>query len=221
MHKDVIISVLGCGGKMSCQKEALKFTTPPLVVNVNSANGVSTGGATAEGFKKAAAEYKKNGSIIDGVLSKYKVLPNRICLISFLHGCSFIHEIMKYESERVDTVIFLEGPAKNQVVYKKFKGNIWIVNSQRFDNKISKSIVGGKPTIQNNTELDKKISIYSKNCIPKTKIYHEDIVRSITINNNKVLYLCEGSDDQDSIYIQQYIQPVLWSKLNNVWSPYE
>ena len=108
--RDVIISVLACGGKMSCKKEADKFKDPPLVININSSTGVSTNGGTVQGFRKAASQLKTNGSIIDGVLSAHKVEPKRICIVSYLEGWSFTNEVLKSDDwERIDHIILLEG----------------------------------------------------------------------------------------------------------------
>lgn len=110
--RDVIISAFACGGKMSCRKQAEEFADPPLVININSSIGVSTEGGTVQGFRKAASELRADsGSVIEGLFRRQnlKQPPRRVALVSYLDGWSFIHEALKYDNARIDTVIVLDG----------------------------------------------------------------------------------------------------------------
>jgi len=243
-ERDVIISVLGCGGKMSCAKEAKKFKNPPLVVNINSSGGISTGGGTVQGFRKAAKEYKTNGSIIDGILEKHNVTPRRICLVSYLDGWSFIHEILKVEPERVCEVICLEGlNTKSTSVWSDYAFEVGhdiifayterthkTASSRSAAMSVMKDLVAGdtgyfdkqnkRKILEHSPDSDdlkKSISIYSKNETPKTKIYHKDpILKSYRVQGVQS-FLFSGKKLQDQTYIQQYVQPKLWEVLKRKW----
>ena len=246
--KDVIISALACGGKMSCSKEAQKFRKPPEVININSSNGVSTHGGTVQGFRKAAAEYKKNGngSIIDGVLSTKKNLEaNRICLVSYLDGWSFINEIVKsdLDYELIDTIILLEGlNTRSNVALRAWNRYVThtdgslIMACTEAKHKTAPSKTMSKkvyllsdsrkpdataetwiPSYIQDAKLDKSISIYSKAETPKTKIFHEDTLKGAYTNYGTTLLEYSGNKTQDQTYIQQYVQPRIWRWLKESW----
>lgn len=245
MNKDIIISAMACGGKMSCTKQAEMFKDPPIVIPINSSTGVSTGGGTVKGFRKAASIFRKqgNGSILDGVLKSYPdIVPNRICLVSYLEGWSFIHELLWYDSNRIDTVIVLEGINTRNLqpwwIYSiPRKSKLWIAHTQS-PHKISsckssaekivqdhrvlnlmkgRTSIKGVPDYVIKPVLDNSISIYSKSEIPKTKIYHEDPLLYGYGDKNKLTLCYNGKQTQDQIYIQQYVQPRLWKWLSDEW----
>jgi hypothetical protein len=217
VSKDIIISALSCGGKMSCRKEAEKFSSKPSVITVSGGN---------DGFCKRAKEVKKNGSIIDGVIPK-TVKPNRICLISYLNGADFIHEVIKNdESHRLHTVILLEDEKYRS--YKKFKDleskalagevNLWVVKASI--GKV-KAKHGTLPEYIKSPSFDKPISIYSKSETPKTKIYQKDTLVDYNHDGGYWCLLYEGRQTQDKIYIQQYVQPRIWRWLRETWETEE
>lgn len=207
VNRDVIVSALACGGKMSCSKQAAKFENPPVVININSSTGVSTGGGTVQGFRKAAAQYKKlgEGSVLQGVFNTQKNLePNRIALVSYLDGWSFIHEILKTEdASRIDTLIILDGiNTRNLDPWFKYldgyclnaTSKLWLACSHAPHKTAKSSGVGIRlslhyrtatkeswhvplPEYILNADLGKSVSIYSKDENPKTKIFHEDTLR--------------------------------------------
>jgi hypothetical protein len=239
MSKDVIISALACGGKMSCYKQAAEFNEPPVVININSSAGVSTGGSTVQGFRKAAGTYKKNGqgSILNGVLGTQKNLePRRVAIVSYLDGWSFIHEILKTPDwERIDTVIVLEGlNTRSTQIWERYanRGRLWLAYTKAPHKTAScqsaaRNIVPffinecrtELPEYLLHAKLDKSISIYSKTENPKTKIFHEDPLLCGEWASRSIVALpYNGKTVQDQTYIQQYVQPRLWRWLAELWS---
>ena len=117
--RDVIISALACGGKMSCRKQAAEFDDPPLVININSSIGVPTHNATVQGFRKTASALRVpvgghrsswGSSVLRTLFLNQKIEPRRVALVSYLEGWSFIHEILKTDdAARIDTIIVLDG----------------------------------------------------------------------------------------------------------------
>ena len=235
--RDVIISALACGGKMSCRKQAAEFAEPPTLININSSTGVSTGGGTVQGFRKAASVYKKNGkgSILAGVLSTQKTLePRRIALVSYLDGWGFLHEVLKTgDWKRIDTIIVLEGiNTRSTKVWEQFanNGRLWMAftetthktaSSRAAARLISYAFLNEReihvPDYISAAKLDKSISIYSKNETPKTKIYHEDSLNIMRASQSVVALQYSGKQAQDQTYIQQYVQPRLWRWLRELW----
>lgn len=238
--RDVIISAFACGGKMSCHKQAEEFADPPLVININSSLGVSTEGGTIQGFKNAATQFRKlgNGSVLKGILRTQKNLTSRrICLVSYKEGWGFIHELLKYDFPvGISNIIVLDGlntrsldPWEGYAIH----GNLWLAYSQRKHKTASSksaankliSLVEGKsielPKYILEPNFEKSISIYSKDEIPKTKIYHKDpLVKSTyTVQDRSQLMTLEyeGNQAQDQTYIQQYVQPRLWRWLAEEW----
>ncbi len=240
VKRDVIISALACGGKMSCRRQAAEFENPPVVININSSTGVSTGGGTVDGFRKAAAEYKKQGegSILQGVFNTQKNLqPNRVALVSYLDGWSFINEVVKSDDfTRIDTIIVLEGlNTRSSSLLRQWedfadKKKLVLVYSQMPHKTASSKSACSKVVTSfiNEKELElpeyikaplweKSISIYSKTEIPKTKIYHSDtLVNSWYSKSIMALEYC-GKQLQDQTYIQQYVQPRIWQWLKEQW----
>jgi hypothetical protein len=243
--RDVIISALACGGKMSCRKQAAEFKEPPAIISINSGTGVSTGGGTVKGFRKAAGVYKKNGkgSILDGVLATQKTLePRRIALVSYLDGWSFIHEILKSkDSDRIDTIIVLEGiNTRSTEPWKRYaeNGRLWLATTES-KHKTSSSVTAARdissefapagknagyneardsiPKYITEVILDKSVSIYSKEETPKTKMFHEDPLYGKTFLGKLVVLQYRGKQVQDRTYIQQYVQPRLWRWLRELW----
>jgi hypothetical protein len=240
VKRDVIISALACGGKMSCRKQAAEFEDPPIVININSSTGISTGGGTIDGFKKAAAEYKKhgNGSILQGVLNTQKNLqPNRVALVSYLDGWSFINEVIKSDDfTHIDTIIVLEGlNTRSSSLLQQWedfadKKKLVLVYSQITHKTVSSKSACSKivtPFI-NEKELelpeyikapmwDKSISIYSKTEMFKTKIYHTDTLVNSWYSKSIMALEYSGKQSHDQTYIQQYVQPRIWQWLREQW----
>lgn len=242
--ENIIISVSACGGKMNCRKQAAEFSNPPVVININSSNGagISTGGATIQGFKDAAKAYKEGQkNILDNILLKSNIKnPEKICLISYLDGWSFIHEILKTQAkQKYDfsndniTIIILEGLNSRNLdcwkYYLKTGGNLWLAYTER-----THKIISCKAAAQNllkncrktNNEIpeyitsldfDKSVSIYSKQEQPKTKIYHSDPFIKGVNKGNLCCLQYGGKQLQDQTYIQQYVQPRLWRWLKEKW----
>lgn len=200
-QRDVIISALACGGKMSCNKQAAEFNDPPAIISINSGIGVPTGGGTVEGFKQTASALrsKTNGrtSVLQTLFDKQKIQPRRVALVSFLDGWSFIHEVLKTDDiERIDTIIVLDG-LNSRSLQPWFKylndrcmngpSKLWIACSHS-PHKTAKSLASGSrlqkaanssecsdlPESILKPDLGDGISIYSKDENPKTKIFHED-----------------------------------------------
>jgi hypothetical protein len=238
--RDIIISALACGGKMSCRKQAAEFENPPVVININSSNGITTGGGTVDGFRKAAAEYKKqgNGSIIQGVLNTQKISqPNRIALVSYLDGWSFVNEVVKSDDfTRIDTVIVFEGlNTKSARLFQQWeafadKKKLVLVYSQMSHKTASSKSACSKivTPFTNEKELElpdyikdplweKSISIYSKTEILKTKIYHTDTLVNSWYSKSIMALEYSGKQSQDQTYIQQYVQPRIWQWLREQW----
>jgi hypothetical protein len=238
--RDVIITALACGGKMSCRKQAAEFAEPPAIISINSSTGVSTGGGTVQGFRKAASEYRKSGdgSVLKGVLKTQKNLrPRRIALVSYLAGWSFIHELLKYDFPvAINTIIVLDGintrsidPWEGYAAH----GKLWLAFSQSTHktassrsaaNKLNSLLPGHPkdlPKYLAEAQLEKSVSIYSKNETPKTKIYHTDpLVKSTytTQDGSELMSLeYKGAQSQDQTYVQQYVQPRLWRLLREHW----
>ena len=240
VNRDVIVSALACGGKMSCHKQAAEFENPPVVININSSTGVSTGGGTVQGFRQAAAQYKDhgNGSILQGVFNTQKNLqPNRVALVSYLDGWSFVNEVVKSDDfERIDTIIVLEGlntrsaPLLQQWEDFADKHRLVMVYSQvphkTASSKSACSKIVGSFINESRLELpeyikspawDKSISIYSKTETPKTKIYHADTLVNSWYSKSVMALEYSGKQSQDQTYIQQYVQPRIWQWLREQW----
>ncbi len=221
---------------MSCRKQAGEFSEPPAVININSSTGISTGGGTVRGFRKAASEYRKSGdcSILKGVLKTQKNLqPRRVALISYLDGWGFIHEILKSEDwKQIDTVIVLEGlNTRSTNIWVRYanKGRLWMAYSQT-PHKTASCHASSRGIVQHfinereeslpsyfSDKLDKSVSIYSKNETPKTKIYHEDPLKISWVSRSVAALQYAGKQAQDRTYIQQYVQPRLWRWLSDIW----
>jgi hypothetical protein len=239
VERDVIISALACGGKMSCRKQAAEFAEPPVVININSSTGVPTEGATVQGFKQVAKTLKTNKSVLEVLLATQakNIQPRRVCLVSHLEGWGFIHEVLKTDDyKRIDTIICLEGPNARSVdnwkrYYQKTKGRLWLAHTKKAscENSVIE-ICRFLPTTNNCRKtikvpdyiskpiFDKSISIYSKGETPKTKIYHQDTL-CFTETTLRVVNLgYEGQSTQDQMYIQQYVQPRLWRWLREIWA---
>lgn len=241
MERDVIISILACGGKMSCRKQASEFDNPPAVININSSTGISLGtGGTASGFKSVAKDLKSGGSILRPLFKSQNIKPKRVCLISYMYGWSFIHEVLKTDDyKHIDTVIVLEGLNTRSVdpwIRYANIGRLWMAQTES-PHKISSSkstakkiacdfineIIVDFPGVTD-VELNKPISIYSKTEIPKTKIFQKDpfikdqsLVTEESYGNVACLQY-KGKRSQDQIYIQQYVQPRLWQALKECWN---
>jgi hypothetical protein len=227
--KDVIISILSCGGKISCKREALKFKNPPIVVNV-------TGGGL-DGFKKTASHFYSNGSIISNLLSD--IPYKRICMISYLDGWEFISEVLKTSDiDKISAIIIIEGlNTKKLDHWKNFAcrsangGPIfWMAHSQKrhktcpskLSNKLLLSETPGElinidKSISDVT-LNKPVSIYSKIEVPRTKIYQKDSLVNFERKGNLMRLEYGGNKTQDQSYIVQYVQPRLWSLLDKEWN---
>ena len=243
VERDVIISALACGGKMSCRKQAAEFAEPPVVININSSTGVPTDGASVQGFKQVAKTLKTNQSVLDGLFATQakNIQPRRVCLISYLEGWGFIHEVLKTDDyKRIDTIICLEGPNARSVdnwkrYYQKTKGRLWLAHTQGKQQRVSceNSVIeirrfppysnNCRRTIQIpayiiNPSFDKSVSIYSKGETPKTKIYHKDTLRHGEATQRLATFEYEGQSAQDQMYIQQYVQPRLWRWLREIWA---
>lgn len=240
VKRDVIISALACGGKMSCRKQAVEFGDPPAVISINSSTGVSTGGGTIDGFRKAAQEYKKqgNGSILQGVFNTQKNLqPNRVALVSYLDGWSFINEVVKSDDfTRIDTIIVLEGlntrsssllrqwedfADKKKLVLVYSQAPHKTASSKSACSKIVTPFINEKrlelPEYIKSPAWDKSISIYSKTETPKTKIYHSDPLVNSWYSKSIMALEYAGKQSQDQTYIQQYVQPRIWQWLREQW----
>lgn len=232
--KDIIISALACGGKMSCRKQAAEFKDIPTVININSSIGVPTDGGTVNGFKKAANALRKDGSVLKGLFELQNIEPRRIALISYMDGWSFIHEVLKEETFDIDTIIVLEGlntRSLDRWVNFSKKGRLWMAQSQAPHKTISSKIAAKKIISQEtsgkessihdlviNPAFEKSISIYSKSENPKTKIYHKDTLIESSSVGNVVNLQYDGKQVQDQTYIQQYVQPRLWKWLAETWN---
>lgn len=233
IHRDVIISALACGGKMSCRKQAAEFQNPPSVININSAIGVPTDGGSVQGFKKAASALRKSGgTVLKGLFNTQKVDPKRVALISYLDGWSFIHEVLKDDNDGIiDTIIVLEGlnttSVDRWIEFSKY-GSLWMAQTQAPHKTASSQSSAKKITLDYKVieipdfvvkpVLDKSISIYSKSENPKTKIYHKDPLVEVRSSNNAVSFQYTGKQAQDQTYIQQYVQPRLWKWLAQMWN---
>jgi|SRR5690606_14640682 len=235
MEKDVIISVLACGGKMSCRKQAVEFENPPSIININSSTGASVGTGTAKGFRDLARDLKSNGSILAPLFRSQNIKPRRVCLISYLYGWSFIHEILKTEDyKHIDTIIVLEGlntRSLNPWIRYANNGRLWMAQTE-MPHKIASSKSTAKAITCNfinerivdfpsvtDVALEKPISIYSKLENPKTKIFQEDpLIKTQSLVTRSVSCLqYKGKQVQDQTYIQQYVQPRLWKALKEQW----
>jgi hypothetical protein len=254
--RDVIISALACGGKMSCRKQAAEFEEPPAVISINSSSGVPTGGGTVQGFRQAASALKTKmdasvpgTSVLQSLFDKQKVNPRRVALVSFLDGWSFIHEVLKTDdAKRIDTIIVLDGlntrsiqPWFSYLDNRCLKDNakLWLACSHA-SHKTAKSLGVGKrltmyketivpeechvklPEYITNPDLGDGVSIYSKDENPKTKIFHEDMLRErvniqMPIGGGFSFLGYLGKSKQDQTYVQQYVQPRLWRRLRELW----
>jgi hypothetical protein len=203
--RDVIISALACGGKMSCRKQAAEFDDPPLVININSSIGVPTNNATVRGFRKTASAVRSHlsgcgSSVLRTLFSSQKVEPRRVALVSYLEGWSFIHEILKTDdAARIDTIIVLDGINTKSLGpwFRYLDGycltgpsKLWLATSHSA-HKTAKSLgVGVRltketdetwqvplPEYITNVDLGTGVSIYSKDENPKTKIFQQDTLR--------------------------------------------
>jgi len=244
--RDVIISALACGGKMSCRKEASEFKNPPLVININSSSGISTGGGTVQGFRKSASEYRKLGGgpgILKGIFKANKLKltdVGRVCLVSYKEGWGFIHEVLKYDFPiAIDTIMVLDGLNTRSLdpwEGYSWHGNLWLAYSQTPHKTASSKSAANKligdyptdlkiPTYIADAKLDKSVTIYSKSETPKTKIFHKDPLVKTHYSRRNFKFAGEmmsleytGKQAQDQTYIQQYVQPRLWKLLRERWS---
>lgn len=238
MSQDVIVSSFACGGKMKCSKEIEAFSEPPALISVS--------GGSIDGFVETAQSYNKNDSILDGFLSaKLKgIVPRRICLVSFSDGWSWISSVLKCKKDidRIDTIIVVDGIYTFNKCWVDFankaaKGNspkLWLAHcSRKVDNCVTPKTTNNRiynaantngkgakiPTYILNVELEKiPTTIYSKDEIPRHKLYHEDTLIQAKSKGNLVLLSYDGDKIQDQIYLQQYVQPRLWRWLREIWT---
>lgn len=237
MKRDVIVSILACGGKMSCHKQAQEFESLPHVLNINSSTGPT--GGTAGGFRSVAKELKSKGSILGPLFRNQNIKPNRVCLISYLCGWSFIHEVLKTDDYKyIDTIIVLEGlntRSVNPWIQYANVGRLWMAQTEATHKTASSRVTAKNIACDFPNEvivdfpgitdivLDKSISIYSKTETPKTKIFQEDPFikeQSLVTRDSYGNVAClqyRGKQAQDQTYIQQYVQPRLWKELRELW----
>lgn len=235
--RDVIVSALACGGKMSCRKQAAEFDEPPQVININSSIGVPTEGGTVQGFRKTASALRIDNSILKTLFWNQKVEPRRVALVSYLDGWSFINEVIKTDDfQHIDTIIVLEGlntrsapllqqwedwVAQNQLVLAYTQAPHKTAASKSACSKLVSCFVNERalelPEYLGNVQFEKSVSIYSKTENPKTKIFHEDTLVNSWYSDGILALEYKGKQSQDQTYIQQYVQPRIWHWLAERW----
>lgn len=235
MSRDIIITAFSCGGKMKCKKEALLFKDPPLILNIP--------GGSKDGFIKTAKSIKDKGSILDPLFNAKNINPRRVCLISFDVGWSWVTEVLRCKKDlsRIDTILIIDGIHTSSlqawIKYAKLAvegdSRLWMVHTQnqpaqgtsaRTTNaKIAKRVKLELPIITvpdyilNVEPFEKPITIYSKHDTPKRKIYQKDSLCLFEQYGNLVRFEYQGNKTQDQIYTTQYVQPIFWKWLRELW----